>query len=264
MAPSKREPVVLLFTDPDNFYRDGFDSESGLYRYSGMGAKGDMQWGSENRAVRDHVQDGRTLLLFDQVDGKGGLRKFMGPAHLVSHRVERRKDKTGEERAAFVFSLRIDGNGEALDQDSEAVTAAAEEARERRGFGQGFRTSPKANRAVERHAVERAVAYYEGRGFKVVEHGKPFDLEATKDGETIYVEVKGTTTDGRSVLLSRNEVIHFQTHHPRTALYVVYGIQVKGTPDEPRAEAGTERLIEPWLLMDDRLTVMTWGYVLPD
>src|SRR5262245_54624772 len=66
IVPLKHEPFVLLFHSEEpaqRFYRDGF-GEDGLYWYSGEGISGDMQWTSANRAVRDHMQDGRGLLLF--------------------------------------------------------------------------------------------------------------------------------------------------------------------------------------------------------
>jgi hypothetical protein len=150
---------------------------------------------------------------------------------------------------------------ESADYEDAARTAA--ETANRRATGQGFGASPAANRKVEEHAVERARKHFENRGFTVVEHGKPFDLEATKDGKTIFVEVKGTTTDGHTVFLTRNEVDYFRAYHPNTALFIVSGIELSGTEEAPVAHGGVELKFEPWSPADGDLEVLTWRYTVP-
>ncbi len=43
-------------------------------------------------------------------------------------------------------------------------------------------------------------------GYTVKRRGKPFDLLCIRDSETLFVEVKGTQSNGEAVFLTRNEV----------------------------------------------------------
>lgn len=86
------------------FYEDGFD-EDGVYWYSGEGTAGNMQWTNANKAIRDHMADGRDLLLFERVQRKDGLWRFAGPMRYLEHRIESRPDKQGDIRDAIVFGL---------------------------------------------------------------------------------------------------------------------------------------------------------------
>ena len=57
------KPYIILFTGPsgEEFgYRDGWD-EDGFFRYTGEGQEGDMSFVRGNRAIRDHVKDGKVL-----------------------------------------------------------------------------------------------------------------------------------------------------------------------------------------------------------
>jgi hypothetical protein len=61
------------------------------------------------------------------------------------------------------------------------------------------------------------------------------------------VEVKGTTTAGESVLVTRNEVEHAKRMFPAIALAVVSGIVLRGDADGvPTAEGGILTVLEPW------------------
>ena len=107
IVSSPTEPAVLLFHSSEasqQFYGDGLD-EDGIYSYSGMGQRGDMEWGAENRAIRDHQDDGRDLLFFERAQRKGGLWRFCGEMQCVGHRVEKRPDSDGKDRAAIIFEL---------------------------------------------------------------------------------------------------------------------------------------------------------------
>lgn len=81
--------------------------------------------------------------------------------------------------------------------------------------GQGFQASAALRWAVKRHAMAVAMAHYEGQGWRVsdVSATQPCDLYWLRgmgagegDREELRVEVKGTTTVGGQVLLTRGEV----------------------------------------------------------
>ena len=103
----KEEPLVFLFHTEEpsrGFYGDGFGAE-GLYWFSGEGTVGDMRWTAGNRAVRDHVREGRSLLLFERVRRAGGLWRcsFVMQCRRVVREV--RRDQRGGKRSAIVFGL---------------------------------------------------------------------------------------------------------------------------------------------------------------
>jgi hypothetical protein len=67
------------------------------------------------------------------------------------------------------------------------------------------------------------------------------------DGRELHVEVKGTTTAGESILLTRNEVEYAKSVFPAFALAVVSGIVLRVDEDGvPSAEGGTLTLLHPW------------------
>ena len=107
IVPSKREPVVLLFHTQEptqQFYRDGFDHR-GVYWYSGEGTTGDMKWTPANSAVRDHDRLGFDLLLFQRVQRKDGLWRFVHVVWCVGWDERERRDKEGTVRRALIFAL---------------------------------------------------------------------------------------------------------------------------------------------------------------
>ena len=62
--------------------------------------------------------------------------------------------------------------------------------------------------------------HYEAKGWVVKDTSanRPYDFECTRGDEHLYVEVKGTTSDGRSIVLTKNEVDLHLDEHPGTAL----------------------------------------------
>ncbi len=61
-TPSNHKIVLLFSSDAGEAhgYRDGWDRESGHFLYSGEGQRGDMTFTRGNKAVRDHVNNGKT------------------------------------------------------------------------------------------------------------------------------------------------------------------------------------------------------------
>jgi 5-methylcytosine-specific restriction protein A len=103
-TPSQH-PVVIVFTGESgeqHGYADGWTPE-GTFRYFGEGQVGDMVFERGNRAVRDHLYDGKDLLVF-QTRGREGVR-FLGQFDCAGYTLERAPDREGQQRTAIVFSL---------------------------------------------------------------------------------------------------------------------------------------------------------------
>ncbi len=153
-------------------------------------------------------------------------------------------------------------------EESPEVTAAkvtvAEYAGQRRS-GQGFGLSAEERRAVELHAMRLAIKHYESRGWSVrdVSSIASFDLLCTRFGEDeLHVEVKGTTSDGATILLTPNEVSHARRQFPHVALFIVAGVRLNESPDAA-ASGGYVALIEPWKLDERDLTPVGYSYAMP-
>lgn len=106
IVPSPRHPYVFLFSAErgEEFgYRDGWVSDS-EYAYSGEGQYGDQRFVRGNRAVRDHVADGKELHLFER--HSTGTYKYVGQFVVMSHKFVPAKDAQENSRQLIKFSLR--------------------------------------------------------------------------------------------------------------------------------------------------------------
>ena len=158
--------------------------------------------------------------------------------------------------------------------EGASVQGAAEEAADairraegRPHGGQGFRINAEARKAIEMHAMREAEAYFHGvLGYEIqdVSGSRPFDLLCTKQDEEIRVEVKGTTTPGEDVVLTRNEVKHAKANAGRVALFVVHSIRIEQKGARWVASGGERRVLHPWDLLDERLKAMCYTYSLPE
>ena len=129
-------------------------------------------------------------------------------------------------------------------------------------------TDSARNRAVELRAMEEAERYLLEAGWTVTDvsgkRGLGYDLHCTRgDEKALHVEVKGTTTDGSEVTLTRNEVTHAREWRC-DALFVLCHIDVRARDGEsPVASGGTPRILCPWGINDDDLTPLVYSYRLP-
>ena len=69
ISPSRASDNVFVITAPDRGPEYGYiydgQGEDGYYHYTGEGQFGDQQMAQGNRAIRDHVAEGRELHLFE-------------------------------------------------------------------------------------------------------------------------------------------------------------------------------------------------------
>jgi hypothetical protein len=107
--------------------------------------------------------------------------------------------------------------------------------------GQGFWLTAAERRAVEGQAMLLAKAWLESNGYSVkdVSAKSSFDFEASKNGQTIKVEVKGTTNEsGDAVLMTHNAVDLHRSQKGQTALFVVSQIKLSDRDGRPIAHGG--------------------------
>ncbi|MFF7802057.1 MrcB family domain-containing protein [Streptomyces olivaceus] len=128
--------------------------------------------------------------------------------------------------------------------------------------GQGFRLTAGERSAIERYSVAAATAYFEAQGWNVKDVGnrESFDLELKRGEELLRVEVKGTTSAGHDVILTRAEVEKQRRYYPANALVVVHSIVLDRTAADPVASGGVLHCTSPWEIADDDLTVISYAY----
>jgi 5-methylcytosine-specific restriction protein A len=145
----------------------------------------------------------------------------------------------------YVFMSVDDGQRDRMLVES-VVRARASSAR------QGWRASVEHRKAVEAHAMALAVEHYSRAWREVVDvsASEPFDLLCRDGNRELRVEVKGTISLGRSILLSRNEVRHAQENPERVALFVVSEIAADASG---RCRGGVIQVLEPWDIGRDEL-----------
>lgn len=104
-------PFVVLFTGEagsQHGYRDHWEEEEGenILHYYGEGQDGDMQDSRGNRAIREHLQNNRRLLIFQSL-GKSQPYRFLGEfRYLYAYEEHGVPDTKGALRKAIVFKLK--------------------------------------------------------------------------------------------------------------------------------------------------------------
>jgi hypothetical protein len=118
------------------------------------------------------------------------------------------------------------------------------------------------NKAIEQRAVEVTRAHFDGLHYETTDVGstESYDIKATKNDQTIKIEVKGTTSDGSDVVLTFNEVELHEDEHPNNAFAIVRHILLDRNGDQPTATGGELVLEMPWELDRDRLQPIAYRY----
>lgn len=148
--------------------------------------------------------------------------------------------------------------------EEDEVEAARDEVAKlagKKSEGQGYASLSARRKAIEDRAMAEAARYFSGLGYKVrdVSRTRSYDLECSRAGSCLHVEVKGTTSLGGSVLLTANEVVHAHVY-PATALFVLAGIRLSGDP--PKAHGGRRTVLNPWVIDDSGLKPLAFSYQL--
>lgn len=133
ISTPKDSSIIIAFTGEagvSHGYRDFWDDNE-IFHYFGEGQRGDMRYTGGNRAIEQHVSDGKKLILF-QMMGKGRPYRYLGQFISLSSYIQRNTpDTKGNLRDAIVFRLKAiephDGFGMF---EEEIVTARAEAAAE--------------------------------------------------------------------------------------------------------------------------------------
>lgn len=193
-------PVVFIFTGDSGKafgYRDGW-TDDGVFRYTGEGQSGDMTFTNGNEAIRDHRQNGKDLLLFEDL-GKGKGVRYAGLFECASWSEVESSDKDKHQRKIIVFNLvpvtTSAGDREALPKINQIEPPSLEELRNAAYIAsQSDKTASKASTAkrswYERSAKVRDYVLARSNGIcEACDQPAPFKK---KDGSP-YLEPHHTT-----------------------------------------------------------------------
>jgi 5-methylcytosine-specific restriction enzyme A len=104
ISPSADHPFIFSGSTGEAYgYEDGWQQAEQAFLYSGEGQSGDMEFTRGNRAIRDHVVDGRQLLLFEALSK--GLVRFSGEFVCAGYDFGAGPDRDGTVRRTIRFHL---------------------------------------------------------------------------------------------------------------------------------------------------------------
>jgi hypothetical protein len=129
--------------------------------------------------------------------------------------------------------------------------------------GQGLGLSSEERKCVELHAMGIARKLYEEAGWLVIDTSAshPYDLRAVRSAERRFIEVKGTTGGGASIILTNGEVVHAKANPQECALVVVSGIRLVNDANGLYASDGkVSTHLESWYPAEDRLEATQYRY----
>ena len=106
ICPCSDYPIIFIFsgsTGSQYGYEDGWDTEN-IFRYSGEGQVGDMEFTRGNRSILNHKENGKSIYLFEKTS-KSGYWKFIDELVYVSYDYYPTTDREGNKRNGIRFNL---------------------------------------------------------------------------------------------------------------------------------------------------------------
>lgn len=148
------------------------------------------------------------------------------------------------------------------DELEQGVIAAIEK---RPGRGQGFLRDKEVRPRIEQYAMEAAKRYFESLQFAWEDHSKSqsYDLYCKRGTEALYIEVKGTTTDGRVVILTDGEVEFARRHRHQMGLFIFHSIEVSEAGGQFVLTGGEKTSILSWDMDHGCLKPLSFTYEIP-
>jgi 5-methylcytosine-specific restriction protein A len=106
ISSSKDNPMIFIFSGKEGKlygYEDGWKDELTFF-YTGEGQIGDQEFKEGNKALRDHIDNGKDVFLFEKNDNNG-LYKFEGQLTLIGYHYGKGLDKIGNTRRLIIFEF---------------------------------------------------------------------------------------------------------------------------------------------------------------
>jgi len=131
-------------------------------------------------------------------------------------------------------------------------------------FGQAMLMDAARRKKIENAAQNLLMEYYRDEGWTVTDtrYGNPFDAVAQKGADLLYLEAKGTRSDGRKVRVTRSEVDYARANSGRCMMGIWAGIEFDSN-DEVDPLSGWFNII-PFDPNDDDLIPLSYEWSPPD
>jgi 5-methylcytosine-specific restriction protein A len=103
ICPSASFPFIFIFSGKSGHqhgYKDGWDNPN-VFTYTGEGQAGDMKFTKGNLALRDHLQNGKRIFLFES--HSKGYVKFIGELEFFDVDFFETHDTSGNKRIGIKF-----------------------------------------------------------------------------------------------------------------------------------------------------------------
>ena len=245
---TRKTPVVILYSDSHGGqfgYRDEW-KDDGFFHYTGAGQTGPMRMWKGNKAVRDHVKDRKSLMLFIETEEKRVYR-FEGSMQYVDHYEKEIPDSNGQLRTGIIFRLLpvLGPDGEepveqSPEQSPEALRKKAIEA-STQAVDKAMRsvTYRERSRTVKAWVLARSQGFCEGCG-----EPAPF---VRKNGSTPYLEthhihcVSDDGPDAPSAVIALCPTCHRRVHYGEGGME--YNEELRQIPRKAEEAYASNRLM---------------------
>jgi 5-methylcytosine-specific restriction protein A len=111
ICPSSTYPFIFIFSGKSGHqhgYEDGWINDD-VFMYTGEGQIGDMVFSRGNLALRNHVQNGKRVFLFENSQKKAEGVIFIGELELLNFDYFPAKDTAGNDRLGIKFFFKRKG-----------------------------------------------------------------------------------------------------------------------------------------------------------
>ena len=170
IATPKEHPYIFIISSKrgkDHGYIDGWIDDNKFFLYTGEGQNGDMDFKSGNKAIRDHCENGKKVLLFEET--KKTFIELKAELKLIDYSFIQTLDSGNKNRKAIQFKFAA----ESFSQESKNYT-------EKRNIIH-TKTHLKPNKTESKGLVTSRV----GQGFYRQELIKKFDNKCAVTGINI-------------------------------------------------------------------------------
>lgn len=257
--------AVLLFVNLDKT-----DADESL-KFKDFFDDSDFFWESRNKDSTDttyikEILEGIPVYLFCRLSKKGDF-VYVGELNAVNY-----DDTVSPMQFQFEVIDYQDEPNENLRllytwKPNDIVTVpkiSTAKSQKNRKSTQGFIKDSKKKELIELHAMKVAYEYYSEKGYEVDDcsglRNLGYDYKCKKGTEFVEVEVKGTTTHGNSVILTRNEVDNAKTTQNRADLFIVHSIDILVNDGDYKVTAHEVNIIENWSPKDSSLEPISYSY----
>ncbi len=123
IATPIEHPYVFIISSKrgeDHGYIDGWTNENKFFLYTGEGQNGDMEFKSGNKAIRDHQENKKKVLLFEET--KKTFIELKSELKLIDYSFIQTLDSKKRNRKAIQFKFAAENSSQTFNSDNEQNT----------------------------------------------------------------------------------------------------------------------------------------------